>query len=112
MMMFVVSECHPFDDGNGRLARILTNAELVARGQQRMIIPTAFRNNYLSALAGATNGNGLDALVSVMDFAQRWVAAIDWSDWDRCMADLHLSNAFEEAAVAETSGRRLRMPPT
>lgn len=110
MTMFVVTECHPFDDGNGRLARILTNAELVGAGQQRIIIPTAFRNNYLSALTGVTNGNGPKALVSVLDFAQRWVAAVDWLDWDRCLADVTSSNAFEEPALAESSGRRLRMP--
>ena len=26
-MMFLVSEVHPFDDGNGRMARIMMNAE-------------------------------------------------------------------------------------
>ena len=29
-MMFLVSEVHPFVDGNGRIARIMMNAELVA----------------------------------------------------------------------------------
>ena len=110
MMMFVVSECHPFDDGNGRLTRIMVNAELVARGQQRISIPNAFRNNYLSSLAGVTIGTGIDGLVSVMNFAQLWVASVDWSDWDRCMADLTSSNAFEDPATAESSGRRLRLP--
>jgi prophage maintenance system killer protein len=28
LAMFVVSEVHPFDDGNGRVARIMMNAEL------------------------------------------------------------------------------------
>ena len=32
-MMFLVSEVHPFADGNGRAARIMMNAELVAAGE-------------------------------------------------------------------------------
>lgn len=110
MTMLVVTECHPFDDGNGRLARIMTNAELFASRQQRIIIPTCYRNNYLAALNGATNHGGVTGLVSVLDFARKWVAAVDWSDWDHCMADLNASHAFEDPAIAEHSGRRLRMP--
>ncbi|GAA1957676.1 Fic family protein [Nocardioides panacihumi] len=110
MMMFLVSECHPFDDGNGRVARILTNAELVARGQHRIVIATSYRNNYLAALTGATAGNGVTPLVSVLDFTRKWVAVVDWSDWDRCRADLGSSNAFEDPGVAEHSGKVLRLP--
>ena len=110
MTMFLVTECHPFDDGNGRVARVMTNVELVARGQHRIVIPTCYRNTYLATLNGATNGNGVAALTAALDFSRRWVAAVDWSDWDRCRADLDASNAFEDPAVAEHSGRRLRLP--
>ncbi len=110
MMMFVVSECHPFDDGNGRLARIMTNAELVARGQHRVVIPNCYRNNYLAALTGATNGAGVHALTAVLDYARKWVAAVDWSEWQGCLDDLGESNAFTDPAVAEHSGQTLRLP--
>lgn len=110
MMMFVVSECHPFDDGNGRLARIMTNAELAFHGQHRVIVATSFRSNYLAALAGATNGNSIKALASVLDFTRSWVAAVDWSDWARCNNQLEESNAFLDSAVAERTGQRLRLP--
>jgi len=30
-MMFLISEVHPFADGNGRAARIMMNAELIAQ---------------------------------------------------------------------------------
>ncbi len=33
--LFLVSEVHPFDDGNGRLARGMMNAELVSQGERR-----------------------------------------------------------------------------
>ncbi|MGH3432761.1 MAG: Fic family protein, partial [Thermocrispum sp.] len=44
---FVVAEVHPFDDGNGRTARVMMNAELHAAGQGRIIVPTVFRQDYL-----------------------------------------------------------------
>lgn len=37
-MMALVSEVHPFADGNGRVARIMMNAELVSGGEERIII--------------------------------------------------------------------------
>lgn len=37
-MMFLISEIHPFADSNGRVARIMMNAELVAAGEARLII--------------------------------------------------------------------------
>ncbi|MBA3528385.1 MAG: Fic family protein [Propionibacteriaceae bacterium] len=110
MMMFVVTECHPFDDGNGRLARIMTNAELVARDQARIIVTNSYRSNYLAGLTAVTSNASGRALVSVLDFTRRWVSAVDWSDWDRCMADLTSSNAFLDSAEAEQSGNRLRLP--
>ena len=110
MMMFVVTECHPFDDGNGRLARIMTNAELVARSQARIIIPNSYRSNYLAGLTGASANAGGRALVGILEFTRQWVATVDWSDWDRCMADLESSNAFLDSALAERSGQRLRLP--
>ncbi len=53
-MMFLVSEVHPFDDGNGRVARVMMNAELVGGGQSRIIIPTVFRDDYLGGLRQLT----------------------------------------------------------
>ncbi len=49
-MMFVTSEVHPFLDGNGRLARVMMNAELTAKNQTKIIIPTVYRDDYLGAL--------------------------------------------------------------
>lgn len=40
-IMFMVSEIHPFLDGNGRIARVMMNAELVKAEQTRIIIPTS-----------------------------------------------------------------------
>jgi len=47
---FLVAEIHPFDDGNGRLARAVMNAEYVAGDEQRAVIATISRDDYLRAL--------------------------------------------------------------
>lgn len=111
LTMFVVSECHPFADGNGRLARVMANAELVARGQVRIVVPNCYRGNYLAALSGTSNGAGQgESLVSTLDYTRRWVAAVDWTTWERALADLDATNATLDSVLAEQTGRRLRLP--
>ena len=57
-LQFLVSEWHPFDDGNGRLSRIMMNAELHAAGEYKLIVPTVHRDSYLNGLRKATrDGN-------------------------------------------------------
>ncbi|MEI7486235.1 MAG: Fic family protein, partial [Chryseobacterium sp.] len=36
-IMFLVSEVHPFLDGNGRMARVMMNAELSSKGLSKII---------------------------------------------------------------------------
>lgn len=111
-MMVLVTECHPFDDGNGRVARLAANAELTAAGQVRVVIPTVFRNNYLASLSALSAGAGRgESLVAVLDFAQRWTSAVRWHSFGEANTDLHASNAFVDPGHAEVSGQRLRMPP-
>src|SRR3546814_977904 len=81
--MFLVSEVHPFADGNGRIARIMANAELVAAGVERILIPTVYRANYLSALKGLSQAQNPEPLVRTLDFAQRWVAGTRWADLEK-----------------------------
>jgi hypothetical protein len=109
-MMFLVSEVHPFADGNGRAARIMMNAELVAAGENRIIVPTVYRNNYLMALKALSQNRVTGALVRVMDFAQRYTTAIDFSDFERARSILERTHAFADPNEADAAGVRLVLP--
>lgn len=106
-LMFVVSEVHPFDDGNGRVARAYMNAELLAKKQSRIIIPTVYRDDYLQGLRNLTRQSHPDTLIAVLAYAQRWTAAIDWSDFERAERQLTACHAFERPR----SDVKLVMPP-
>lgn len=107
--MFLVAEVHPFDDGNGRIARVTMNSELVGAGQQRIIVPTVARYEYLNALKAASIHGRIDSLTSVLTFAQRWTAQVDWSSFDAATADLVQTNAMADARDAYDRGIRLRL---
>ncbi len=109
-MMFLVTEVHPFADGNGRCARLMMNAELVAEGQTRIIIPTIFRGNYLAALKSLSHNRQAEPLIRVLDFAQEYTASIDWSDVEKAQKMLMKTHAFEDTAEAEARGVRLIFP--
>ena len=53
---------HPFDDGNGRMARLLTNLVLIKFGFPPAIVRTEDKENYFSALRQADGGQ-LDMFV-------------------------------------------------
>jgi hypothetical protein len=109
-MMFLVAEVHPFADGNGRTARIMMNAELVAAGEERIVIPTVYRANYLSALRALSQTRRPEPLIRMLDYGQKWTAAIDWRSVEETRRELDACNAFLDPNVAEEEGKRLRMP--
>jgi fido (protein-threonine AMPylation protein) len=108
--MFLVSEVHPFADGNGRVARVLSNAELTAAGQQRLIIPTVFRDDYLNALRAMSRSANPIPLIRVLDRAQNFCAQLDWADVDRAETQLRVAHAFATTAEADAAGIILRLP--
>ena len=109
-MMFLVSEVHPFADGNGRIARVMMNAELVSAGEERIIIPTVYRNNYLSALKAFSLNGHPEPLIRTLDFAQKWTGTVDWKDVKITQKLLQDCNAFLNPTTADQEGVRLRLP--
>jgi hypothetical protein len=56
------TQIHPFDDGNGRVARLWSNYILLKSGYTPLIIRTSKKENYLTALQKADVGD-IDPLV-------------------------------------------------
>jgi hypothetical protein len=94
-MMFLVSDVHPFADGNGRIARIMMNAELVAAEAATIIIPTVFRDDYLQALRALTRRHRPSVIVDALARAARF-SRMDFSSYPDVLADLQRRNWFRE----------------
>jgi len=95
-MMFILSEVHPFLDGNGRLARIMMNAELVAGGQSKIIIPTVFRDDYIGTLKKLTKQGDCNPYIRMLQRAHEFSATIYGDDIQVMEKVLTESNAFLE----------------
>ena len=109
---FLVAEVHPFDDGNGRLARAVMNAEYVAGDEQRAVIPTISRNDYLRALRRLSRQDHPDLFVTYLDRVRRWTARINWSTLAVARESLDRTNAVADANDAEDRGLQLLDPVT
>lgn len=92
-IQFLISETHPFDDGNGRLSRIMMNAELVSQSQCKIIIPNVHRDNYLNGLRLASRDKCFRTYVRVMDQAQAYTASVDWLDYGSAREKLEIDGA-------------------
>ncbi len=99
LVKFIVSEVHPFNDGNGRLARLMMNSELSAAGESRIIIPTLFREQYLDCLRELTRGERVTPYLDAMSTMQRWTAAFDYRDLDAVIRQMARCNALERSLV-------------
>lgn len=97
MTMFVVSEVHPFKDGNGRTARLAMNCLLSAAGQSRIIVPTVYREDYLLPLKSLSSHAEAAPYVRAMVRIQAWTAAFDYArPRPELYQVLKRCNAFEE----------------
>lgn len=105
-MMFLITEVHPFDDGNGRLARVMMNAELAAHGENRILVPTSYRPDYLGALRRLSHARAPRVFVRMLDRAQEFSARLEYSDLDALVATLEGCNAFDDS-----ERRILKLPP-
>lgn len=99
MAMFLVSEVHPFTDGNGRLARLAMNAELSVVKACRIIVPTLFREEYLDCLRVLTREGDSTPFLDAMQRIHVWTAAFDYEDLDRVIEEMKACNAFEKSRL-------------
>ena len=93
-IMFLTSEMHPFDDGNGRIARIMMNAELISTGESRIIIPTVYREDYLLTLQRFSRSHDPEPYIKMLTQAQAFTASINFSNYQHALNKLKKANAF------------------
>jgi hypothetical protein len=108
--LFLVSEVHPFDDGNGRIARCHMCAELSAARMSRLIVPTVLRNEYVQAMRQASRPANFELYVRTLAWAWRWTAAMPWADREATLGRLVATNALMDSTDAEQTGSRLELP--
>lgn len=96
-LAFLISEVHPFDDGNGRLSRLVMNAELTRAGCSRIIIPTLYHPQYVDCARALTRGNDPKGFVQSLAKMARWSSQFDFTDLDELISILQATNALEES---------------
>ncbi|GHU83140.1 hypothetical protein FACS189415_4870 [Bacteroidia bacterium] len=95
-MMFMISEVHPFIDGNGRISRIMGNAELFKSGLSRIIVPTVYREDYIMSLKKFTNRKEPDTFIRVMDKLQYFSNNIFGDNFDELNNYFKATDAYKE----------------
>jgi len=93
---FLLSDVHPFNDGNGRLSRIMMTKELVGAGLSRIVIPTVYRSDYLDALRALSRRGEPLIFVRSLEFCQRVSAACSAASVDEAIEAWARAYAFCE----------------
>lgn len=96
-MHFLVAECHPFDDGNGRIARIMMNAELVSNDLYKIIVPSVCRDNYLGGMRHASRQERFRTMVKVLHQLHQYTASINWTDYGDARQMLEKHDADQDS---------------
>ena len=104
---FMISEVHPFDDGNGRIARIMMNSELVSQDLYKLIIPIVQRDSYLNGLRSATRQGRFRTMVKVLHQLQCYTASLDWNEYGEVKTTLQENGADKEPDEGTTVFNRV-----
>lgn len=94
-MHFVITQVHPFDDGNGRLARLFLSAELVSAEESKIVIPNVKRDDYINGLRLANRDEDFKTMLKVMTQLYRYTAALPWRDYGELVETLQAHHAFD-----------------
>ncbi len=95
-MMFLISETHPFNDGNGRTARVMMNAELFRAGEAKIIVPTVYREDYLLSLRKLSRQGDPATYIKVMEKMHHFGQTLYGRSFDDLLSYLKSCNAFED----------------
>lgn len=108
--LFLITEVHPYDDGNGRVARAAMGAQLTAAGQTRIVVPIVFRNEYQTALRSVSRDGRAELYARTLAYVWRWTAAMPWHDRGAVDGYLAATNALIDSTDAERTAVQLELP--
>lgn len=100
-MMFMISEVHPFTDGNGRISRIMMNAEFSRAGESHIIVPTVYREDYLLSLRKLSRQSSAFPYIQAMKKLHRFSRTLYGRSFPDLLDYLKRCNAFEDANLAK-----------
>lgn len=99
-IMFLVAEVHPFVDGNGRIARVMMNAEMHRHGLSTIIIPNVYREDYLGGLRALTRRDRPDPLIRMVARAHQF-SFLEFQPYSQILKELEQRHWFREPADAK-----------
>lgn len=105
-MHYLLAEVHPFNDGNGRLSRIMMTRELMSEGLSRIVIPTVYRDDYLGVLRSLSRNDRPLPIIKALEFCQ--LVAQDCSAADLRTVIENWARAY--AFCEDVTKARLRRP--
>ena len=84
----------------------MMNAELDAAEENRIIVVTAYREDYLGALRRLSRQGDANTFVRMLDRAQEFVSRLQFTELPALLETLRECNAFDD-----TGRRIMRLPP-
>jgi Fic family protein len=96
MVHYVVAGAHPFRDGNGRIARLMMNAQLETAKLGRCMIFTSMRDDYVTALRVLGRDENPVPFVRTLVRAHEQTHSINYDDIDQSIRELQAQHLFDE----------------
>ena len=96
LAMLVVLEVHPFSDGNGRTARLALNLALSAADLVRIVVPTVYRDDYISSLKAFSIDGQVLPYSRMLTRAAQFSAWLSYDTKDATFGQLERSNALKQ----------------
>lgn len=106
-LKLVITEVHPFADGNGRIARLVLNRLLSEAQLAPVIIPNVFRDDYVTSLSAFTNNSNIEPLVLALATAQKFTAAVNFTTLQNARSDMERRKAFASPHEARLIWREI-----
>ncbi|AQT06700.1 Fic family protein [Acetobacter persici] len=77
---FLITEVHPFMDGNGRVSRLMMNAELARASLPRIVLPENLWAGYMEGVRDISLHGNPEELAAILEIALAWSASVPWGN--------------------------------